>query len=94
MIPIQGQLALLPAQPSLQYLYGQDGYMFPRADALVIGGTFDKGMAGEVPNKKKCKELVDHMKSLFGKAPIKPIPMFHIHHPQHSPAVNPALPSG
>jgi glycine/D-amino acid oxidase-like deaminating enzyme len=94
MVPIQGQLAMLPPQPSLEYLYGQDGYMFPRADAVVIGGTFDKGMAGEVPNKKKCKELVDHMKSLFGKAPVKPIPMFHIHHPQHSPAVNPAMPSG
>ena len=38
-VPIKGQLAMLPAQPDLQYLYGQDGYMFPRTDHVVIGGT-------------------------------------------------------
>ena len=92
MVPIQGQLALLKPQPKLQYLYGQDGYMFPRADAVVIGGTFDKNVSSEVPNKSKCKSLVDHIKSLFGKAPVKPLPAFHIHHPQHSPLVNPAAP--
>jgi D-amino-acid oxidase len=92
MVPIQGQLALLKPQPKLQYLYGQDGYMFPRADAVVIGGTFDEGISSEVPNKSKCKSLVDHIKSLFGKAPVKPVPAFHIHHPQHSPKVNPAAP--
>ncbi len=47
MVPIKGQLALLPAQPNLQYLYGQDGYMFPRADHVVIGGTFEVGVNNE-----------------------------------------------
>lgn len=94
MVPIQGQLAMLKPQPALQYLYGQDGYMFPRADAVVVGGTFDKGVSSEVPNKKKCQSLVDHMKALFGKAAIKPLPAFHIHHPQNTPMVDPALPIG
>jgi hypothetical protein len=92
MVPIQGQLARLKPQPNLQYLYGQDGYMFPRADGVVIGGTFDEGVSSEVPNKSKCKGLVDHIKSLFGKGPIKALPTFHIHHPQNSPMVNPGAP--
>ena len=44
------------------------GYMFPRSDAVVIGGTFAEGVSSEVPNKKKCADLVRHVQSLFGKA--------------------------
>jgi D-amino-acid oxidase len=33
--PIKGQSALLRPQPQLPYLHGQDGYMFPRADADI-----------------------------------------------------------
>ncbi|MEJ0073835.1 MAG: FAD-dependent oxidoreductase [Alphaproteobacteria bacterium] len=94
LVPIQGQLAMLkPGQPGLEYLYGQDGYMFPRADAVVIGGTFDEGVNSEVPNKAKCNSLVDHIKSLFGQAPVKPLIASHIHHPQHAEKVNPAIPA-
>jgi glycine/D-amino acid oxidase-like deaminating enzyme len=92
MVPIKGQLAMLPAQPALQYLYGQDGYMFPRADHVVIGGTFESGVNNEKPNKGDCLNLVRHIASLFGKAPIKPLPEIHIHHPDHAPTVNPAIP--
>jgi glycine/D-amino acid oxidase-like deaminating enzyme len=92
MTPIKGQLAMLPPQPNLQYLYGQNGYMFPRADHVVIGGTFEVGVNDETPDKAVCQELVDHMKSLFGKAPAKPLPEIHIHHPDHAPIVNPVLP--
>jgi len=92
-VPIKGQLAMLPAQPNLQYLYGQDGYMFPRADHVVIGGTFEVGVSSETPNKSVCKGLVNHIASLFGKAAAKPLPDIHIHHPDHAPIVNPAAPS-
>jgi len=93
MAPIKGQLAMLPPQqPSLQYLYGQNGYMFPRADHLVIGGTFEVGVNDETPDKAVCQDLVNHMKSLFGLAPVMPLPDIHIHHPSHAPFVNPALP--
>jgi D-amino-acid oxidase len=92
-VPIKGQLAMLPAQPTLQYLYGQDGYMFPRADHVVIGGTFEVGVSSETPNKSVCKGLVNHIASLFGKAAAKPLPDIHIHHPDHAPIVNPATPS-
>jgi glycine/D-amino acid oxidase-like deaminating enzyme len=91
-VPIRGQLAMLPAQPALQYLYGQDGYMFPRADHLVIGGTFEVGVTSEVPNKSVCRGLVNHIASLFGEAPAKPLPDIHIHNPINAPVVNPAMP--
>jgi glycine/D-amino acid oxidase-like deaminating enzyme len=91
MAPIKGQLAMLPPQPALQYLYGQNGYMFPRADHVVIGGTFEVGVCDEVPDKSVCQDLVNHIASLFGKAPAKPLPDIHIHHPDHAPVVNPAI---
>jgi glycine/D-amino acid oxidase-like deaminating enzyme len=92
LVPIKGQLAMLPAQPNLQYLYGQNGYMFPRTDHVVIGGTFDVGVNDETADKSVCQGLVDYMASLFGKAPIMPLPENHIHHPDHAPIVNPAMP--
>jgi glycine/D-amino acid oxidase-like deaminating enzyme len=90
-VPIKGQLAMLRAQPDLQYLYGQNGYMFPRADHVVIGGTFELGVNDETPDKAVCQGLVDHIASLFGKRPVQPLPEIHIHHPDHAPIVNPAL---
>jgi len=93
MSPIKGQLAMLPAQPGLQYLYGQNGYMFPRADHVVIGGTFEAGVNNETPNKSVCQGLVNHIKSLFGQAPAKPLSDIHIHNPNHAPIVNPAVPA-
>jgi glycine/D-amino acid oxidase-like deaminating enzyme len=92
MMPIKGQLAMLPAQPALQYLYGQDGYMFPRSDHVVIGGTFEVGVCDETPDKAVCQSLVDHMKGLFGQGPVMAMPGIHIHHPDHAPIVNPAIP--
>lgn len=92
MVPIKGQLAMLPAQFNLQYLFGQDGYLFPRTDHVVIGGTFEVGVNDETADKAVCQGLVDHMKSVFGLAPAEPLPEIHIHHPDHAPIVNPAMP--
>ena len=92
MQPIKGQLAMLPPQPALQYLYGQNGYMFPRGDHVVIGGTFEVGVNNETPDPHVCKGLVDHIASQFGKAPVKALPDIHIHHPDHAPIVNPDIP--
>jgi len=91
MVPIKGQLAMLSAQPDLEYLYGQNGYMFPRSDHLVIGGTFEVGVNNETIDQSVCQALVDYMKGLFGKGPAIPIPEIHIHHPDHAPIVNPPM---
>lgn len=90
--PIKGQLALLPPQLALQYLYGQNGYMFPRSDHVVIGGTFEPGHNNERPNKAVCQGLVNHIASLFGQAAARPLPDNHIHNPFHAPTVNPRFP--
>jgi D-amino-acid oxidase len=94
MAPIKGQLAMLPAQPNLHYLYGQDGYMFPRGDHVVIGGTFEVGVNDETADPSVCQGLVDHIASLFGQAPAAPLPEIHIHHPDNAPIVNPRIPVG
>jgi hypothetical protein len=59
---------------------------------VVIGGTFEVGVNDETADKAVCQGLVDHMKSVFGLAPAEPLPEIHIHHPDHAPIVNPAMP--
>jgi glycine/D-amino acid oxidase-like deaminating enzyme len=84
LVPIKGQLARLHPQLNLQYLFGRgDGYLFPRKDAVIVGGTFEMGTNNTTPSKAKCKQLVEIMKSNFGLAPKKALPAWHIHHPQH-----------
>ena len=42
--PVRGQLAFLIPQPEVQYAYTVNaGYMFPRPDGIVLGGTFEEG---------------------------------------------------
>ena len=46
MRPTKGTLVLLPSQPKLQYLYSTGStYIFPRADHVVVGGSFEEGVA-------------------------------------------------
>src|SRR3546814_8682139 len=41
--PVRGQLAILLPQPEVQYAFtGEAGYMFPRPDGIIIGGTFER----------------------------------------------------
>jgi glycine/D-amino acid oxidase-like deaminating enzyme len=91
LIPIKGQLAMLRAQLNLKYLYGQNGYMFPRTDHVVIGGTLETCINNETASKVKVKELVDDMAGLFGRARLRAKPPYHIHHPGNMPLVNPQL---
>ena len=40
--PARGQLAILEPQPEVRYAFtGGPGYMFPRADGILLGGTFE-----------------------------------------------------
>ncbi len=39
--PVRGQLEILLPQPEIDYCYLSSGYMFPRHDGIVLGGTFD-----------------------------------------------------
>ena len=51
MQPARGQLAILLPQPEVRYAYmGSAGYMFPRADGIVLGGTFELGQWDTTPD--------------------------------------------
>ena len=39
--PVRGQLEILIPQAEVDYCYLSGGYMFPRHDGIVLGGTFD-----------------------------------------------------
>lgn len=42
--PVRGQLVVLLPQPEIDYAYSlSNGYMFPRPDGLLLGGTFEHG---------------------------------------------------
>jgi D-amino-acid oxidase len=80
MLPIKGQLVLLPPQPQLQYLYGQHGYLFPRTDSVVVGGTCEDGVNNETPVVSQCQHIIAVMEGNFGVGPVVPLEPFHIHH--------------
>jgi D-amino-acid oxidase len=43
LIPIRGQMAIMLPQPEVRYAFTGEGYMFPRADGILLGGTFERG---------------------------------------------------
>jgi hypothetical protein len=65
MIGIKGQLVWLPPQPHLQYLYQDHGYIFPRGDVVVVGGTSERGVENTVPDPVACRRLLAHAQSTF-----------------------------
>ena len=63
---IRGQLVLLPPQPNLQYLFaGHFGYLFPRQDCVIVGGSEEMGVTDPTPDMKICKAILANMKGLF-----------------------------
>ncbi|MEV0830002.1 FAD-dependent oxidoreductase [Nonomuraea rubra] len=90
MFPLRGQLAMLRPQPNLEYLYGQNGYLFPRNDHVVIGGTVEE-TCDEAFDPVKCQELVGYMAGVFGQRSPEPMPEFFIHHPRNEVLVDPRL---
>ena len=57
----------------------------------LLGGTFELGVNDEIPDKAVCQGLVDHIASLFGKAPAVALAEIHIHHPNNAAVVNPTV---
>lgn len=64
--PIRGQLAVLLPQPEVRYAFtGSAGYMFPRADGIILGGTFERGNASiDVDPATAARILASH-RALF-----------------------------
>lgn len=65
LVPIRGQLVLLEPQ-DLPYLLSHTGYLFPRSDALVLGGTVERGVTDERPDPLRCERIRELHAEFFG----------------------------
>jgi glycine/D-amino acid oxidase-like deaminating enzyme len=63
--PIRGQLAILEPQPEVRYAYLGDGYMFPRADGIILGGTFERDVWDPTPQPDDIARIVAAHKRTF-----------------------------
>lgn len=65
--PARGQLAILLPQPEIRYAFtGNDGYMFPRADGIILGGTFERGIWETTPEPEAVARILASHQRLFG----------------------------
>jgi len=62
--PVRGQLAILEPQPEVQYAFtGGPGYMFPRPDGILLGGTFESGVWDPTPDPATIQKIIaDHQR--------------------------------
>lgn len=64
--PARGQLAILEPQPEVQYAFtGGPGYMFPRADGVILGGTFEVDQWETTPEPATIARIVANHKRFF-----------------------------
>jgi hypothetical protein len=57
--PVRGQLEVLLPQPEIDYCYLANGYMFPRRDGIILGGTFDHGDWSLTPKPEQTNSILD-----------------------------------
>lgn len=66
LVPVKGQLSILMPQPGIDYnLIHGDYYMFPRADGIVLGGTYVRGETSLVPDADAARRIVAAHRDLF-----------------------------
>jgi len=64
--PARGQLAILLPQPEIRYAFtGEAGYMFPRADGILLGGTFERDVWDPTPNPADIAGIIADHKRFF-----------------------------
>ena len=65
--PVRGQLAILLPQPEIRYAFtGEAGYMFPRADGILLGGTFERDEWEATPQPDAIARIIASHQRLFG----------------------------
>ena len=57
--PVRGQLEVLLPQPEIDYCYLSSGYMFPRRDGIVLGGTWDHDDWSLTPKAKHTNRILE-----------------------------------
>jgi len=64
--PIRGQLAILEPQPEVRYAaQGSFGYMFPRSDGILLGGTFERDVWDATAQPKDIAGIIADHKRFF-----------------------------
>ena len=64
--PVRGQLAVLAPQPEVLYAAaGSWGYMFPRLDGILLGGTFERDVWDTTPDPAAIARIVASHKGFF-----------------------------
>ncbi len=64
--PVRGQIVMLAPQPEVQYAYTlPSGYMFPRGDGIVLGGTFERGVWDTTPEPATIAGIIDAHRNVF-----------------------------
>jgi glycine/D-amino acid oxidase-like deaminating enzyme len=64
--PARGQLAILEPQSEVQYAFtGGPGYMFPRPDGIILGGTFEVDQWDATPDPATIARIVENHKRFF-----------------------------
>jgi len=67
LVPVRGQLEILLPQPEIDYAYHSSGYMYPRRDGIVLGGTWDHDDWSLTPNPEQATEIIEaHMEIMKG----------------------------
>jgi glycine/D-amino acid oxidase-like deaminating enzyme len=62
--PARGQLAILEPQPEVSYAFtGGPGYMFPRPDGIILGGTFELDQWDTTPVPATIQRIIADHKS-------------------------------
>jgi glycine/D-amino acid oxidase-like deaminating enzyme len=64
--PARGQLAILEPQPEVRYAFtGGPGYMFPRPDGIILGGTFEVDEWDTTPEPATIQRIISSHKRFF-----------------------------
>ena len=64
--PARGQLAILEPQPEVRYAFtGGPGYMFPRPDGILLGGTFELDQWDATPDPATIQRIIADHKRFF-----------------------------
>jgi glycine/D-amino acid oxidase-like deaminating enzyme len=64
--PVRGQLAILLPQSEIRYAFtGEAGYMFPRPDGILLGGTFERDEWDATPQPADIARIIASHQQLF-----------------------------
>jgi glycine/D-amino acid oxidase-like deaminating enzyme len=73
--PVRGQLVVLPPQPEVEYAFsGRGGYMFPRTDGIILGGTFEEDQWSTIPDPATTARILARHQRVFDHLGCQPRP--------------------